>query len=688
MQRHNNNINNSNINNETLFWNVFKNKYLFFKIFSNFKKIDTYQYIFMIPRIIDGYGVEVLRDKLKSNSFLTFPESISYGESLRSLIKKVKKETKENNELYSLLFRYIYQKNIFSTNAIRKEVLIEIIDSSNLLAMKIFTNFFQNEEEQINGIVLYNYLGYNTITSYDSFKMLCYLAQANIISLSDIIGVQLKTDPTFKEIKLKQLIKIMQFSKIDNGILEIFTDQELNSNIKSLLKTSTKDRRSILLGILEIASVFTVDNLGGKNFMEKVNRTILKVEHREELSFHGGNLLQQLQYYIENTASVGDSNYRKATISIKEILINGNEDFDIFGRIVSKNKELMDSIFTNEINFKKILPLIKSTFTLDFYFEYYQNLAFINNSCHWELITSIPIIEQYEMLMESIGLKFSISDDGVYKEYIENIPTLEILAKIANNSNYYIEDFFDLEFYSVVIGNYINRHKFKQVLSLFQEFYSRQQIFDGKSAQTLVRNSNFLNWVLDISSGIEVDNNGHVEFKINLDTYSEKKSDRISFIRISFLKLELPYLLYTQCRYNQIFRFLETGVIRITEHLDCEIVRIEFIEKFIRFLVEQKEKIIEYLSNKEQPHKIDSLSLQNSFNKSSNYLRRIISFHIFYGNLDLLIYILSKYSDSIFKQEIISINSLKSVLDSKCKQHPKYFEINQMFLSNIKLKKK
>ncbi|KAM9958365.1 hypothetical protein ACTFIW_001227 [Dictyostelium discoideum] len=136
---------------EIPFWKVFRNKSIFKNIFSNFKYSNIFNYsrLYSVNNIYNDFNncIEIIRDKVKSNSYLAFKQikdldeySIKTNETIEEdglikIFESIKDETEENQLFYTQFI------NNYCNKSIHPLILLgRIVKASNLLALKSFLN--------------------------------------------------------------------------------------------------------------------------------------------------------------------------------------------------------------------------------------------------------------------------------------------------------------------------------------------------------------------------------------------------------------------------------------------------------------------------------------------------------------------------------------------------------------------
>ncbi|KAM9997860.1 hypothetical protein ACTFIY_007533 [Dictyostelium cf. discoideum] len=142
-------------------------------------------------------GIEIIKDKIKSNCYLAFNDTTSLSDfiSLSSILENIKDENEENQLFYNQLINNYCNKSIHFMIFFKS-----IIESSNLLALKLFLNKkLINENIQLN----------SKIKRFSDFQIFKFLVN-NHSELINIESIIIENFNIFKELKLGQLINIIK----------------------------------------------------------------------------------------------------------------------------------------------------------------------------------------------------------------------------------------------------------------------------------------------------------------------------------------------------------------------------------------------------------------------------------------------------------------------------------------------
>ncbi|EGC29475.1 hypothetical protein DICPUDRAFT_158938 [Dictyostelium purpureum] len=306
---------------EVSFWKVFRNKYLFNFLFSNFifKSANNYQMIYSVHRIFHGYSnaAEILKDKVKRGDFLTFKHLHSYANDGYYLtFKNIQKENQENKNFYDKFF-----KNYCSTEG-DKSIIKNIFSTNNILAFKLF----------IPRKDILNKVGLPTIASYKSFKMVHHLYKEgwNTSRVSHII----KIVKNIGKIRKGTTTKAPPFLEITDPAIG-FTEQQLNSSIHDLLDTT-----SVLINnsIANNKNTTNGDSEGHKDYIAFLDSLFLNGDQRDKIV----NLLLEKDKYINTLESIIKKENLSSELN-KEISTNAN---------INENKTTITDFDNEKTNLK------------------------------------------------------------------------------------------------------------------------------------------------------------------------------------------------------------------------------------------------------------------------------------------------------------------------------------------------
>ncbi|KAM9954502.1 hypothetical protein ACTFIW_003101 [Dictyostelium discoideum] len=206
---------------EIPFWKVFRNKSIFKKLFSNFKYSETFSYsrihsVFYIFKDFKN-AIEIIRDKVKSNSYLNFRDYNGLTENdfpqneeeekeeddyedecfigLVNILDNIRDETEENRLFYDKFIDNYCNKSVHSI-----VLLARMVTCSNLVALKSFIN---------KKIYLPSVNFRPIIKRFSDIKTLEYLINLEHVSVTSIIA-SVHDFNLFKELKLGELIHMIK----------------------------------------------------------------------------------------------------------------------------------------------------------------------------------------------------------------------------------------------------------------------------------------------------------------------------------------------------------------------------------------------------------------------------------------------------------------------------------------------
>ncbi|KAM9958364.1 hypothetical protein ACTFIW_001226 [Dictyostelium discoideum] len=321
--------------NEIAFWKVFRNKSIFKMVFSNFKFSNTFNYsrLYSVSTIFKSFsnGIEIIRDKVKSNSYLSFIASdknnvrkFNFG-GLSIIFENIKDENEENQVFY----------NQFITNYCNRTVHFwslfdHVIESSNLLALKSLHG---------NGMIKEKVKVDFEINSYSNLKILNYLTK-NLSKLFIIETIQVNDFNIFKEFKLAELIDFIRVLLDDKKyykLLKPFT------NFKSLSR-ATKDIDDELSLFLEniTKNKLILNEIKNFKFTDKeLNENLFKVlKPLTNWDRHFSKLNDKYSSSIDNNSSINNDNEIEIENEKQRLSIIKLKNLELFQKIVNNNDNL------------------------------------------------------------------------------------------------------------------------------------------------------------------------------------------------------------------------------------------------------------------------------------------------------------------------------------------------------------
>ncbi|EGC38110.1 hypothetical protein DICPUDRAFT_149198, partial [Dictyostelium purpureum] len=540
---------------EAAFWKIFRNKFLFKLIFSNFKFKELFSYddlngsLYIFKKFSNGEAI--FRDKIKSRNYVSRD-----FDDIESVIGKITKNTKENRDFYRQLF--LIKKEEFSNYSYWVQVFVNV---KNKAAFIEYNKLFQIDKRNIS--VKFN----SNKTSLKLLKMKPFL-ESNGVLVTEWLSIYDVIKGFCYSHKFKELIKIYKFiisqnyqpkEKYDNIVQQLnhqlktnqFNDIQLKSTIHTLSESNDQFLKPIIHNILKvIGSVYNLKFNDSKllkplhyyiYFKEKSRFRQVFTNRRYILSMFYNDLLKvtnssQCIEYQKNLI-ISNKNEPRRRRQIEEAIIS------------SHNLELIDFMFEHfgcpYMNICLVLVLIKKTEIIDYFFNNHKELLFYDNNTLW-IYADSKVIDHLEELMKSISRKFLIPWAPEYLTYIpSNIDFFQRLEKALNNPTLYI-----LEGNENIPTNSINRYNsyisplnskpdsFISMLENHLEKYGISEYFDIKPILKRIQlhywckfiywifqdlsdqyiQSNISNEELTIKSGINTTNNQKYEIKIKCFT--------------------------------------------------------------------------------------------------------------------------------------------------------------------------
>ncbi|KAN0037982.1 hypothetical protein ACTA71_000154 [Dictyostelium dimigraforme] len=487
--------------NETLFWKVFRNKFLFKTIFSTFVNSNLYSYsrLYYVYNIYEDFknGIEIIRDKVKTNSYLIFS-----GKGLERILENIKEDTKENQLFYNQLI-----DNYCNSSVHYMKFFDRITNYSNLFALKSFINFYKKYKN-------------------DNYLQICqHLIKDHSNSIIIIESIIIKPFNIFHELKLFQLIDIIKTLLLDEDFFKFlskqnkelllnlpkltlkdikefqFTNEELNENLFMVLKPLTRwnkyykklnknynnNNNNKTIDYKEQISKIKEDilKLYNNEFIkinEELNGLIYFVEENElnEEKYREIENIQNEQKIIQNqinelfkkqnelikkeeeNSKLSDEMVKKREVIFKyielfysitykkdkekpiEYYLSKNEKNEII-EIVSGNSQgkLFEygvpndeilGIYINNSHPIDVIKNIKSIEMLDFIFKHFREVFFKKENSNWKYCKSMEIVEHYEKLMKSLNRKFLFKYKNPLRINLAyNQMIPELLSRAINN---------------------------------------------------------------------------------------------------------------------------------------------------------------------------------------------------------------------------------------------------------------
>ncbi|EGC33946.1 hypothetical protein DICPUDRAFT_80312 [Dictyostelium purpureum] len=520
----NNNIiknNESKDRSETLFWSVFRNKWLFSKIFSNFTLKDSYTYDQLIyaPSLFNYYSnaVEIVQDKIKSNGYLVFDTIYSHG--LLEMAPSIRKDTKENVELLESFF-----KNRPSISSNVDNSILFAIHHSNLFLFKFIVNYFQLSKKEIttstSKITSFHFDIEKNISDVKAFKILKYLRENDYFPKIDVDFRYFNIYD--KKIKLKYIMKFIELltefkgtkdkkSKLETikAIYE-FSEDELKQSIKQLLKSHFSNPNYRLMDAIRHYSIL---------FFEYFNDIEIPAEHHFIFETDENKIVQlfiKRPYHIVHFKKLYKFRYNNDTTKIKKFISNASRsdiraDFFYTSVLITGNMELityLHSLSSIGLVICGVFPMVyyvsnslDSPEVANFYYSKFKDyLIYKNLNRCWLYFTNLGALEAVEKNMVTLERKFLVGNftnqDPLVKK---NTLQLDILIRALNNPNVYqVEKGLDINTYNDVIVEYISQKKLDTVIQLFTTFKFKEitftKLFDGNNQRKL---KHLTKWIFD-----------------------------------------------------------------------------------------------------------------------------------------------------------------------------------------------
>ncbi|KAM9997881.1 hypothetical protein ACTFIY_007535 [Dictyostelium cf. discoideum] len=325
---------------EIAFWKVFRNKSLFKMVFSNFKFSNTFNYsrLYSVSTIFKCFSnaIEIIRDKVKSNSYLSFIASDKHDikkfnfNGLSIIFENIKEE--EENEENQLFY------NQFITNYCNKTIHFwslfdHIIESSNLLALKSLHG---------NGMIKEKVKVDFEINSYSNLKILNYLTN-NLSKQFIIETIQINDFNIFKEFKLGELIDFIRVLLDDKKYHKLLKPFKNNKSFSR----ATKD-------IDDELSLFLENITKNKLILNEIKKFKFTDKELNENLFI---LLKPLTNWDRHFSKLND-NYSSDIDNNSSINNEIEDEKQRLSIIKLKNLELFQKMVNNNDNLSKKLKLV------------------------------------------------------------------------------------------------------------------------------------------------------------------------------------------------------------------------------------------------------------------------------------------------------------------------------------------
>ncbi|EGC40570.1 hypothetical protein DICPUDRAFT_73937 [Dictyostelium purpureum] len=704
---------------EVLFWKIFRNKFLYNVIFSNFKfsQVFNYQRLYSVNYIFSNYNnaQEIVRDKVKSGSYLLFHKKKSqYHENgFQFMFKNIghndnPDQIKENELFYSKIFKN-YTKYEEESNIIQF-----CISCGNVQALKLLNSSM----ESIRRVIENKFLPFN-IKTFKDLKMAQYLQSVGLDIRYEIAKFQ------FYEIykspfKLKDIIEIIQFSikmrpelssKFENIEKSTnFTSDQLNSTLIELLEIHsdilvkdeavTDEINSLKYQILQIVD-FYYSNI--PSIKPKPQIYYLLFKDKMEI---GEKLLKNIKYRLYT--EYGDFiNFLKYKIDpefflnfIKNVLCINNNVFDYIFQNIAKNSNIqLLELVLNELSeivlIKKknlILQCLVSTEILDYLYTNYQKIFFSNQDQEFLFFKSIPVLEHFGKIMKRDSRKITLLNyqaplfDFYYQENSNGDILLNLNKIVCNPDICTIDPNASLESFSYRIVEELKRNDYSQdlLVSVLNSFKFSTFNLELIPIEHPMKIQRFAYWLIrNIKKINSMPYLFYISNKITNSNTSITKPIVQDTIQLRFNKEIHLKLLYIVGDYDKIF---EMENLKIEDYQDL----IDGFEN--NFLIHQTNyfnslitpAFVDQIFSKIYDNKIFK---ESSFNLNHFLLDQIIRV----GNLPILKHLALNYSFLFKKVSSSNPNGmdamfLKELLIDSIKMN--YLEIPQLLSNYINLTKK
>ncbi|EGC36279.1 hypothetical protein DICPUDRAFT_78073 [Dictyostelium purpureum] len=661
---------------EKLFWRVFRDIFLFKKIFSNFtfSKTHGYDRLFGVSPILQKFsnGTSIVLDKLKSGGYLAIDKGPQNG--LYQIFKQIDKDTAENREFYKILFTTNKDWFLFYI-----KVVDQILSSSNLFALEQFFKYFGIQKETIQNYFKemdeYGRTNKYKIKSLKDFQLYIYLKSLSI----EIIHVDINILNLFDvSVKLKDLIEIdLALSNIANSedIASQFTNEQLNSSIIQLLsplldvklfesnlpKKDTDNNNAQLFELrTDYSSIVTRYYIEEINASKQNNPITNNSNKYHKLKLNIYNIFERINL-IQKQKSIFYYLLFKDSETIRKIIQDNNTSDGIetmLGWVFSSDNLQLIAHLTNFLSYSDwsttelYYPMAqtKSTIVLDYLFYNHQEIFFKENNDIYILIEDINILQHYEQLMNSLSRKLSIN----FKRYRQNnfnannSGIIERLIRAASfPSIYTVNDSSQEEKTEFLVSIFVSKDIKRlanidyMVLLKFLTIYQFTQlnldiVFQHYTGGILI----FSSWLKENGKvTVLSDNYPTYHISITLGDGSEKKEFLFLTSTFSYLRM-----LYSCKHYDDIISIIKTFSIKQVIHSISSLVCITNISHvFIKTILR------EFAMNSDEAFK----------SKFYKILKNIIVS----GNLPVLKYIAINYSE-LFLANILTISNFSISNDS------------------------
>ncbi|EGC36113.1 hypothetical protein DICPUDRAFT_78214 [Dictyostelium purpureum] len=387
------------------------------------------------------------------------------------------------------------------------------LSTTDIVKKKLFSKTI-NFEPQIKFVSALNNNNSNNNNNNDFVKNKSDIKKNKSGSISKFIK-ELESNELVKQhldIDILKLLRVCTF--IDCNCSELINNSNINNsnsnnsnsnnssnnNILNFIKRC-KELRAYILKLIK--SYFLITNESIEIWYKKqICEDISSLNILEYCSYFFNYMYSYFNSISNNNNNIIENNF---ILNCLEIILNNNKSITPFLVILEigdlklielfhqKYKESIESLFNssyNDYNIGYLMRSIKSTAVLDFFYKNYQDSPiFTNHSVNWKYISSIPILEHYEMLIKNMDFKLLIDDykyfnPTLYQYFIidkelkplfrdlEQI-SLELLSRALESQSsllsvYQLSNNFLLSSCQKIVSEYIQYERHDILVSIFK----------------------------------------------------------------------------------------------------------------------------------------------------------------------------------------------------------------------------
>ncbi|EGC36535.1 expressed protein [Dictyostelium purpureum] len=433
--------------NEIRFWKVFRNKYLFNIIFSNFKfnQLFNYDDLNDCHHIYNKFsnGETIIRDKVKSGNYIIRDFNAEF------IVSVFTKNTQENREFYRTLFsnglgtfrNYFIWVQAF-VNHSNKTAFLEYLKNFKIDKTSFFVRSMKSSKSIFKQVKMEDALKSNGFHFFKPKSVFDVIREFQFSQkLKKLINIYIYCIHENYQPKTKHNYLLEQ---LNTQLITILSDNiHLNSTIHTIAQS--KDKFLIQTTYLTLKIIYSIFAERCQSSLTKPTSYHIYFRDKSKAEKIYAKRIESLNLSDEPLTVIKSDECIEFQMSLVKSLHTISRKTKVEQAIFSSNNlepiYLMFKLYKDDLygNFFRYLRFITKTEILDYIFDNHQELMFSDNNPLW-IYTNSKVMGHFENLMKSISRKFLIKSNLTITD-LENTPSkdfFEGLERAVDNPTVYI----------------------------------------------------------------------------------------------------------------------------------------------------------------------------------------------------------------------------------------------------------